>query len=337
MKVRTTLACVAILCSATAASAVTVEIAAEAGPQANAHQKWLQLFADAGASGVRVRGATARDKPRVEDLGTPERPLPKLTGVLDRRGVLRVPGERFTLRDAAKLRAYLARLDADGAERLNEPIGRFGLTEKEFAAIFEALTPPLGAVLGGSQPATLRDVVDAATRVAPLSIDASARGPLVAPPDDLEAVRGLSLGSALAALLRSEGLALVPTKPAGSPVNISVVNAINQQAVWPIGYEPERSPRETAPGLFEFLNVEVDGFTLTEAIDAIAPRLDGLPIVWDRLALRRDAIDPSSTPVKLARTRTYYKRLLDRLVIQARLHATLRVDEAGAPFLLIGR
>ena len=41
--------------------------------------------------------------------------------------------------------------------------------------------------------------------------------------------------------------------------------------------------------------------------------------------------------VKLDRTRTYYKRLLDRLVFQARLNAKLRIDEAGRPFLLIGR
>ena len=321
--------------AALASAALSVEIAAEGGPQANAHQKWLQRLTEAGAGAVRIRGATARDQPRVENLGTTDRPLPKLTGVLDRRGVLHLPGARFTLRDAAELSAYLERLEADGPERLTKPIGRFGLTEEEFTEVFEAFTPPLGAVLGRAKPGGLRDVVDAAARVAPLSVDRGA--PLGAPPEDLDGVRDLSLGAALAALLRAEGLALIPEKQPGRPVRVRVGESLGEDDTWPIGYDPERSPRETAPALFEFLNVEIDGFTLTEAVDAIAPRLDGLPIVWDRFALRRDAIDPATTRVRLARTRTYYKRVFDRLVIQARLNARLRVDEAGRPFLLIGR
>lgn len=332
-----TLAALAVLLHACRAIALSVEIAAEAGPQANAQRAWLQLFAEAGVTNVRIRGARPADEPRVENLGSPERPLLKLYGVLDRRGTLHLPGDRVTVRDRARLKALLERLEADGPERLSEPVGRFDLTEGEFADVFAALTPRLSELLGDDDPPTLRALVDRVARRAPLAIAPGGAAPLAAAPTDLSAARQLSVGAGLALLLRAEGLALVPEKPVGQPVRIAVTDALGQDDVWPIGHKTERSPRETAPILFESLNVEVEGFTLAEAVDAIAPRLDGLPIVWDRFALRRDGIDPAAVQVKLARTRTYYKRVFDRLAIQARLNTKLRIDEAGRPFVLIGR
>jgi hypothetical protein len=41
--------------------------------------------------------------------------------------------------------------------------------------------------------------------------------------------------------------------------------------------------------------------------------------------------------VTLPRTKTYYKRVLDRVLAQARLGAQVRIDEAGTPFLWITR
>jgi len=41
--------------------------------------------------------------------------------------------------------------------------------------------------------------------------------------------------------------------------------------------------------------------------------------------------------VKLARTKTSYKRVIDRILSQARLASEVRVDEAGVPFLWISR
>ena len=85
----------------------------------------------------------------------------------------------------------------------------------------------------------------------------------------------------------------------------------------------------------EFLNVEIEGYTLQEAIDAIAPRLK-LPIFWDHAAFAEHKIDPATIQVHVPRTRTFYKRILDRVLAQARL-AELRVDEAGTAFLWISK
>ena len=55
-------------------------------------------------------------------------------------------------------------------------------------------------------------------------------------------------------------------------------------------------------------------------------RLDGMPAAQ---------IDPTTAAVSLPETTTYYDRILDRLLFQAKLKYQLRTDEAGKPFLWI--
>lgn len=329
----------AILLTASAASAVVrVEIAAEAGPQATAHREWLQLFAELGVTGARVRGARSGDEPRLEELGTADRPLPKLYAVLTRRGELLVPGAKFKLRDRGKLAEYLERLEKEGVAEFSAPRGRFGLTKEQFTEVYEALTPPLGSFEEG---ATLRDalrVLDGSQRV---EVDRGAEAALKAPAVDVEKLKTLSRGTALALLLRQEGLVLIPEKPPGGEVKLRVAPALGAEESWPVGYKPARNPRQTAPVLFEFIPVEIRGFSLAEAVDAIAPRLvvgdEPLPVLWDHFALRRHAIDPAAVQVELPRTKTYYLRVFDKLLFQARLKSELKEDEAGTPFLLLTR
>lgn len=308
------------------ASALSIEIASQASPQSTAPQKWLQLLAELGETNVRVRGARNGDKPRIEET--------KLHGILTRRDELIFPRGRFTLRDKAKLTAYLERLHADGAEGITAARGNFDLTKKQFTTVLASLTPSLGHQPEG---VTLRQLLPEATALKDWEIDPTLAGALQVEAEGLSEVASLSRGTALAVLLRQEGLALRPVKPVGQPVELLVVSAHSKGDIWPVGYKPTQSPSETFPQLFEKINVEVEGYTLQEALDAIGPQLKGLPLVWDRFALRRDAIDPASIQVKLAPMRTYYKRILDRLLFQARLKGELRIDEAGQPFLWITR
>ena len=40
---------------------------------------------------------------------------------------------------------------------------------------------------------------------------------------------------------------------------------------WPVGWKSEGSPRLLAPKMFEFLTIEIDGFTLSKAVEALQP------------------------------------------------------------------
>jgi hypothetical protein len=86
----------------------------------------------------------------------------------------------------------------------------------------------------------------------------------------------------------------------------------------------------------EFLNVEIENYTLQETLDAIQPRVN-IPFLVDHWKLTKLGIDLNSIPVRIPQTRTFYKRALDRALAQGRLVGRLRVDEAGKPFLWITR
>ena len=153
-------------------------------------------------------------------------------------------------------------------------------------------------------------------------------------------------------MLRNHGLVFRPEKLRGEAVvyrvGVAEADAIGQSTLgktsapdsnpksWPIGWEPEKAPGATAPSLMESLNAEIDGYSLEEALAAIGPRLK-VPMYLDHAALAAHNIVPAKVPIKLAGARMSYKRLLDRVLAQARLGSSLRVDESGKPFLWVTR
>jgi hypothetical protein len=332
-----------------AAAPIELEIATERGVQITAPQEWLQLLAGIGVEHVRIRGMQPGERPRADSRGTPERRSFHVVGILSARGELRLPGGTFSRGDRNKLKDYFDRLAADGAESLTAPRGRFGLTEKEMSAVLADLSQPIEFETKG-QP--LRAVLD---RLQPklssrFAIDPVAERIIGAATPIADEVKGVTAGTGLALVLRSQRMELRLEKQRGQAVAYRLkmidANSIEQSTLgkaadmsikrWPIGWEPEKLPGDLAPSLSESLNAEIDGYTLEEALTAIAPRVK-LPIFLDHAALTAHGIDPAKIQVKLARTRASYKRIIDRILSQARLGSEIRVDEAGAPFLWITR
>ena len=75
-----------------------------------------------------------------------------------------------------------------------------------------------------------------------------------------------------------------PEKKRGQPVAYHIVvagpdivaptharqdDAAPDMQYWPIGWEPDKSPGEIAPSLFQTRNAEIDGYSLEEALAAI--------------------------------------------------------------------
>jgi len=330
------LACaIAFSAMAQAGPPIELELATERGLQITAPREWLQLMASLGIENVRIRSASSADKPAIDNRGDADYPRFHVVGILTASDELHLPSGRFRMSDRQKLADYFARLSADGPESLTASRGRFGLTEKQFAAVHADLAQPVDFATKG-QP--LRTVLDRLqTKVSHrLTPDAIANQIIRTAAPVADEIRGLTVGTGLAIVLRRYGLSLRPEKARGKPVELRITTIQPADDAWPIGWESRSSPRETAPALFDFLNVEIEGYSLQEAIDAIAPRLE-MPIYWDHAALAKDKIDPSNIQVHLPRSRTYYKRILDRVLAQAHLAGKLRVDEAGTPFLWITR
>ena len=325
----------ALAAAVQAAPPIELELATERGLQITAPREWLQRLASIGITNVRIRAANPADQPAVDNRGTADRPRFHVVGVIAAGDELHLPGGTFQASDRQKLAEYFARLSADGPESLTAPRGRFGLTEKDFTAAHADLSQPVDSATKGQPLRAVLDLLQAKFSLQ-LAPDAAASQIIRTATPVADDVGNLTAGTGLAIVLRNYGLVLHPEKSVGEPAALRITPSESVDDSWPIGWESKASPRETAPALFESLNVEIEGYTLAEAIDAIDPRLK-LPVYWDHAALAKHKIDPTTIQVRLPRTRTYYKRILDRVLAQAGLAGRIRVDEAGAAFLWISK
>ena len=332
-----------------AAPPVDLELATERGVQITAPHEWLQLLTAIGIDNVRIRGTIPGDEPKISNRGTAARPRYHVVGILTARHQLQLPGETFARSDRARLQDYFKRLAADGADSLTAPRGRFGITEQELAAVLADLSQPIDFETTGLAPQVIADRLATKFKVKLLA-DASAVRELADSKPVVDEWEGVSAGSGLAMILRGCGLALRPEKERGEPVALRIETADGEALAdtpagdpddlemthWPIGWKPPQTPGRTAPSLFEPRNAEIDGYSLDETLTAITARIK-VPLYLDHSALAAHRIEPSKVQVRLARTRSTYKRIIDRVLLQARLRSHLRVDEAGAPFLWVTR
>lgn len=338
MKLRLTAFSVLVLAAAGAAQAaapIELELATERGVQITAPHEWLQLLTELGINNVRIRGARPGERPKLTNVGTADRPRYHALALLTAREELLLPGGTFRAGDRRALADYFRRLADDGVEAMTAPRGRFGLTEKQLAAVYADLAQPIEFETAGLPIATVIERLQTKFHV-PLVIDPQANRVLHTAEPLEDDVKGLTAGTGLAILLRGKGLVLRPEKPQGKPLVLRVASADSEGDSWPVGWEPKEPPVELAPTLFEFINVEIDGYTLREALQAIGPRIK-LPYFFDHATLARHQLDPDAIQVALPQTRTYYKRILDRVLAQAHLAAHLRIDEAGTVFYWITR
>ena len=328
---------------------IELELVTERGVQITAPQEWLQLLTGIGIEHVQIRGGGEGDQPKVTNRGSGRTASYQVVGVLTSRGQLRLPGGTFTKTDRTRLKDYFAQLGADGADAVTAPHIRFGLTEKELTAVLADLAQPIDFETKGLTPRAVLDRLQAKLAFKP-SVDAEAEQALRTAAPAIDELKDVSAGTALAITLRNCGLVMRPEKKRGQPVAYYIAVAgpdvIRARTLgkmtapdlqyWPIGWEPEKSPGEMAPALFQARNAEIDGYSLEEALGAIGPLLK-IPMYFDRAALKAHQIDPAKIQVKLARTKTTYKRVIDRILSQAHLASEIRNDEAGMPFLWITR
>jgi hypothetical protein len=332
-----------------AAPPIELELATERGVQITAPHEWLQLLAAIGVHDVRIRGIQPGDEVTAVNRGSADRPRYHVVGLLTRRDQLRLPGGTFSRGERARIKDYFDRLAADGADAITAERGRFGLTEQEMAAVVADFTQPIDFETEGQSPQAMLDRIQS-TLSSELSVDSAASHLLRAATPIPDELKGVATGTGLAIALRSYGAVLQPQKLRGQPVVYRIMlaeaewikastlgkNGDEEIKHWPVGWELPQLPGETVPALFEQRNAEIDGYTLEETLAAINSRIN-VPMFLDHAALAAHKIQPAKVQIQLQRTRAIYKRIIDRVLSQARLHSEIRVDEAGRPFLWITR
>jgi len=310
---------------------IDVEVATQKGMPLTAPQEWAQLLGEMQLASVRLRGGRLDDRPEVTKVdGVPNLRF-KVLALLDRSGDLVLPERRFRLSDRKALGDYFQSLAQN--ESFGEELGGFGLTKKQFRQVHADLARSVTFSTQGKTSADVLAQLESKFAV-PVVRDAVAREALRQAKPLQTQLRDMSAGTALAIALRVEALVLRPEKPTGEPLRMVVERSQPDRDSWPIGWKPEGSPRLVAPKLFEFLTIEIDGYTLAKALEALESRM-GVAVIFDERILAAREIHPAAIQVKLPAGKTYLKRVVDRLLSQARLAGELRVDEQGRPFYWI--
>ncbi|MCL4206091.1 MAG: hypothetical protein KJ000_26710 [Pirellulaceae bacterium] len=320
--------------SASAQPRVELELITEEGAPATIAHQWGAALSDLRLGNLRIRAGRPGDRVEIQQRGSGDSATYLVTGALTARSTLRLPGAEFRLGDKAGLSAWIAKLKEGGETRLNEREAAFGMTPTQLVAVHDALKVPVTFATKGQRSFDVLKRISATLRLSFLA-DTEARTAMGGDDPVLDELQGLSAGTAIAAVLRPLGLVMVPQKQSGGEVRLWITDVRRSQESWPVGWPSTSSPRETLPELFAFAkNVAIQDTPLDVALEAIGQRVKA-PLLFDHNSLVRQRIDPATVNVTLDDGRTYYQRIIGRLLNQAGLTSELRVDDAGTPFLWI--
>lgn len=294
---------------------------------------WLMMLSKAGLEGVRIRSGEEGDRPELTTGGTEASPIYRVVGVLTADGRLLLPGGKFAKGDRAGIARWAEKLKSGGEEGLTTKPGAFGLLPRELVAVHTALAAPVNFSTLDGEP---KEVVDKLANNLSLKVvlDASAEKALAADEKVADELLGISSGTGLAAILRPYGLVFVPVKMGQDDIQLRITSSRDVEKSWPVGWPSEKPSRDLLPDLFKFLNAEVKETPLGESLEAVRARLD-VPLLVDHNGLARLRVDLKTTNITLPKTNTFYARILERMLSQAKLKYELRVDEAEKPLLWI--
>ena len=312
---------------------VELEVVADAGTMLESGQKWLEKLSDVGADTVRMNQARGGARPDVKKTKTASGGSYKITGVINSRGQLVLPGGRFSLRDTDKISAYVESIRADGAEVALAEKMAFGLTAEQLVALHTDLTPTYQSATTGATPAQILTNIRSTCKVT-IVMDESARGALESDYTLEDELKGLSQGTVLAAALRPLGLVAAPRREQGKQTEIVITDSRRAEEHWPIGWPLQTRPSKTVPKLYERIPVNIKNYTLKATLDAIQKSVE-LPFLYDRNSMARTGIELEEIRVSLSAEKLAYQLVLDKIVAQARprLSLDVRVDESGKAFL----
>jgi hypothetical protein len=314
-----------------AESRVELELATEPGFDITQARAWSELLAEVGFAGVRIRSGRADDQPSIEPRQTGSTTNYFVRGILKAENQLLLPKGRFGLKDRMRIAQWVEKVKSGGEEAISTKPAAFGLLPKDLVTIHEALAVPVKNSTAGKPPREVAKAIADGLSLKFIS-DTTAQRALASEEPVGDELQDVSSGTALAAVLRPLGLALMPEK-SGTDLRLRIIEARSAPEFWPVGWPPKGNPRETLPELFKILNVEITQASLAEALAAIGGRLK-TPVLIDRNSIARDKVDLNAK-VNLPKANTFYGAALDRLLGQARLKYELRVDEANKPFIWI--
>ncbi len=314
---------------------IQLEVSASDRSELSTQQRWMEMLSGVGADRVRSRTALGPVEPKVEEVQLGGTASITVIGVISGNDLV-LPGAKFSIRDAQGIRDYLQKLRDDGSKVALADKKAFGLTSEQLVGMSEELSAVVTQSTKGVKTGSAVEQMLAQLK-SPVVMDATARQALTGSTTVKEELKGLALGTALAAAIRPLGLVLVPTREQGQALQLQIVDSRSADESWPVGWPIEKPISQIEPKLFNKLeNIEIRGFALDSILDRLEQRL-AVPFIYDQNTMAREGIDLEATKVTLVKARTEYLLAIDKLLSQTRpgMKTEVRVDENGKPFLWI--
>ncbi|NMC20444.1 MAG: hypothetical protein GYA33_08500 [Thermogutta sp.] len=309
---------------------VQLEIAVDPRLPPTTQQEWMRRLAAAGIERMRLRTGLPDDRPEIRSLGG-DPPDYAVRAVIDSANELSVPGAKFRPTEAERFKKWLDELLEKGPPDSRPRQTPLGIDIIRFQMLHQDLARPVTFSTSNRPRSEVFSALVKMTKFAVIA-DPVVENKIGDDPVTAE-LQGFALGTAMAYLLRSKGLALVPRADAAA-TTLVVLPARKGMAAWPVGWPPEGPETESQPKLLEFLTVDISNSPITEVVQAISRRID-LPYLWDDVALARFGLRPEESLVNVPQTKTTHYRLLKQTLFQAKLRGEIRLDEAGRAFLWI--
>lgn len=323
------------LASAVVAQDRIIELQVQADPRApvGTQQRWMESLQDVGADRVVVKSGTSSTA-SISETKLASTTLVSIVGIIDGNR-LHMPGGVFAITDKGGMKALIQQIRDDGAQVALADKKAFGLTSEQLVELHQTLSKPLDFETKGV--AASRVVAQISNLIGTdFQMDATTTAALATEDTVAEELKGLSAGTALAAAIRPFGLVLEPTREQGKPLQLKIVDAQASDEHWPIGWPLDGPPVAVEPKLFDRLALEIRGFPLGDALNAIEQRA-GVRFLYDRNAMAREGVDLSKSKATVVANKISYMVAIGKLLSQSKpkLIEELRVDENGKPFLWI--
>jgi hypothetical protein len=334
----------AAIAPARAGGTVQLTLVGDTQSSALSFQEWSQALSKAGIRNVRIRSGSEDDKARIVTEGSGNSPVYVVTGIINSRNEIVVPGARFRRSDVTKLAVWLKDLAENGPAAGRAPKSSLGLTGGDFNNVRKDLATAVDfSTVGMSRQKAVEKIAGLLKQ--PVQLDAEVARALGS--DKLEdELSGLSCGTALACVLRPAGYSMAPraaggqivyvvAKSEGRPSDSNMANiSLATLKTWPVGWTTDKSDQAAVPELYAFRTVNVQNVSAATALEAIAKRAK-VPVLLDHKGLTKHNIDPAKVQVSFPSKRTTYSIALGRMLFQARLKFQVRYDDAGTPFLWV--
>ena len=298
-------------------------------------QHWLKVLQPLDVS-LHVRRPVLDDKPELKEREAGNIRYVTAIGTLDRSGAVSFPNKTFAVGDSVKLKEWIDELRTYGAR--GTPAGQplWGLTNDQFAHLFDSLLKPVDIETENRPLSTaiakfplpsefpLRWNAEASERLAVRGERAKVR----------QELKGFSVAMSLSLALKENGFGFRPNRTPRGDLELLVEPLNPKLEQWPVGWPVQRATFKAAPKLYAMVPIELTDVDLSDVISAIS-ELAETPVLIDYAELDAKKIDLDKIKVSFPRKMTTWSLALRQVVVPQRLTRELWQDEAGRVFVWI--